>query len=370
MGCPSQKGGSLMPPRRAKPKKDEAGKEAAPFVAPEGNTVEQNVIARMQANKNTAMHAVKTGNEVIDSDVSEYISTQCPALNVAIGRPGIPVGRLTTLIGLEASGKSTLALHILIETQKIGGIAVLFDAEKRYDKERGARMGIDNSRLITPNGETLEDMLEQMHALIDAVREETPDRVLTIVLDSVAGSAVRADLDPENNSKITHAPVLSAALRPLHAKISKQRVALVFVNQLRHNIVFGPSYGKPDLIMVGEKSLTYWSSLKIMTTQAGRLGDDKQNPYGIMVRAECLKNTVAPPFRQAIFNVNFQTGVDWMNSALDVAVSVGLVVQTSAWYKYGDEGKSFQRKDWPELLAEKPELMEMIKAAPLLWQAG
>lgn len=358
-----------MPPRRAK-KKDEPGKDAGPaFERDTKDSVEQSVIKRMQANKNPAMHAVKTGNEVIDSDVSEYISTQCPALNVAIGRPGIPVGRLTTLIGLEASGKSTLALHILIETQKIGGIAVLFDAEKRYDKERGARMGIDNSRLITPNGETLEDMLEQMHALIDAVREETPDRVLTIVLDSVAGSQVRADIDPDNNTKITHAPVLSSALRPLHAKISKQRVALVFVNQLRHNIIFGPSYGRPDMVMVAEKALTYWSSLKIMTTQAGLLGDDKTQPYGIMVRAACMKNTIAPPFRQAIFNIDFQTGIDWVNSALDVAVAVGLVTQNSAWYKLGTEGKSFQRKDFPEILEANPDLIEMIKAAPLLWMA-
>jgi recombination protein RecA len=312
-----------------------------------------------------------TGDDAgLTSTVTRYTSTQCPALNMAIRRPGIPHGRLTTIIGLEASGKSTLGLHMLAEIMAQGGIGVLLDAEHRLWRERAIAIGIDPERLVQLDGVSLEEDLLLMKHFMTAVRTKNPDVPLGFLLDSVAGAPTQNQVDSEYDGKepAMHARVLSQHMRPFHQHLAACNAAVIFINQLRNVISFGPSFGRPKMEMLGEKPITYWSSLKIYLNQSSRVGLPAE-PTGIEVRAEILKNTIAAPFRVCKFNIDFQNGIDYADSALDVAVQVGIVEQNSAWYKYKD-GKSFQRPSWPAILAADPELQSFIEAAPLLWTQG
>ena len=314
---------------------------------------------------------IALGYEPTDSDVGQYLDTQCPMLNYIIGRPGVPVGRLTTVIGLEASGKSTLGLHLLAETQRRGGIAVLVDSERRYWKERAERIGIDHDSLVQLIGDTLEESLRLIEHFIIAVRKENDKIPLTIVYDSVAGSPTVADVEASYSDNIPakHARVLSIAMRRIHPLISRHNVTLVFINQLRNKIQFGWGGGRPQMVMLGEHPLTYWSSLKIHLQQVQRVGST-DDPTGIVVAAEILKNTTAPPFRKCQFTIDFMDGIDYVSSALDVALAIGLVEQNRGWFRVQGEDKPFRRDAFGEVLEQRPDLLEEIQKAPLRWMNG
>lgn len=366
-------------PRRKKPAVEVApplgtSSEAPPAPDILAGAVEEfhNLIAKdEELKKITDRRLLAVGDESLDADVTGYVSTQCPMLNWAIGRPGIPRGRMTTIIGLEASGKSTALLHILAETQRIGGIAALIDAERRHWRERAERIGLDHDRLVQLQGATLEENLELIEKFVRAVRTRDPNIPLTIGYDSVAGSPTKADLDGSYGDAIPakHARLLAIGMRRIHPLIARERVALVMVNQLRDKLQFGFTLGRPQMVMLGEHPLTYWSSVKLHLQQAQRLGE-ADAPTGITVNCEILKNTVAPPFRKCQFNIDFQTGIDAVGSALDLAVKVGIIEGKSGWYRYEGYDKSFQRGDFADVLAQHPELQRLIAAAPLLWTEG
>lgn len=308
---------------------------------------------------------VSIGDVDLDSEVRDYVSTQCPLLDIAIGRPGIPVGRLTTIIGLEASGKSTVGLHLLAETQQRGGIAVLADTEKRYWKERAERLGLDQDLLLRLSGETVEEVFDQIHKTIDDVRAVLPDHLITIVWDSLAGTPTNADIKADAGEFITanYSRIVRPALRKLHTKVATQNIALVFINQLSQQIDFG-GFGRPKLVMVAEKALTYWSSVKIDLTQVGRLGE-KDTPSGIQVKANVVKNTVAPPFRTCVFEIDFNTGINRYGAALDAAVGCGLIVMKGGWYKWGE--RSFRKEDFTPIYDSDEELRLMVAMLPTAW---
>jgi hypothetical protein len=146
-------------------------------------------------------------------------------------------------------------------------------------------------------------------------------------------------------------------------------VALVFINQLRQKLQFGYSMGRPQMVMIGEHPLTYWSSLKIHLQQSERLGP-KDEPDGIAVNCEVLKNTTAPPFRKCQFEIDFKTGVRTVDSALDLAIQTKLVTGNAGWYKFGEMEKPFRRQEFGEVLAAHEDLRRMLDAAPLLWAQG
>lgn len=314
---------------------------------------------------------VSVGDSYNSDKVTDYIDTGCPSLNLAIGRKGIPVGLLTTIVGLEASGKSTLGLHLLANTQAKGGIAVLIDSECRLWRERAERIGIDFDRLVQVRGATLERNLEVIEEIIMTVRKEDTDVPITIVYDSIAGSPTKADIDAtyEDSIPARHARVLSVAMRRLCPLAARQQVTLVFINQLRTKISFGYSFGKPQMVMVGEHPLTYWSSLKIHLQQAQRLGES-DSPTGILVNAEIVKNTIAPPFKRCQFVIDFKSGIDWVASAFDVALKVGLIEGNRGWYRVKGEDKPFRKDDFAQVLEQHPDLRQAIIDAPLRWTNG
>jgi protein RecA len=331
-------------------------------------SLERRVVTRL--NKDKDARAVHLGSEDgLDSDVVGYVSTQCATLDTAIGRPGVPEGRLTIITGREGAAKSTVLHHILAETQARGGTAILFDAENRVSRDRLARIGVDLERLIYVDGNrTLEDMYERMQKFITVIREEDPNRVVTIGLDSLAACATKSQMEgtykPGEVAKLT-----SSFLREYHPIVTSRRICLIFVNQLRSRIDFagGGSYGQDTTTMVAEGSLRYYASLRIDLRQIQRLGP-KDEPDGILVEAFIKKSSVSPPFRRAKFVVDFLYGIDRAQSMLEVAKTLGLVKGgEGGWYQGEGEDKKFRSRDAAEWFSGHPEVVTAIEQAPLGW---
>lgn len=330
------------------------------------SSFEQGIVS--QVAQTHGKDAVQLGTSDIDSDVSGYISTQCATMDLAIGRPGIPIGRLTVITGAEASAKSTLLYHILIETQQRGGTAILIDAENAYSKDRAVRMGMNHENLIYVTGDQpLEAIFAEIEQFIEEIRKADSERLVTIGLDSLSACAT------ENQIKGTYQPgevakMTSAFFQKNISVVASHRIALVFVNQFRASIQFIRSYG-PSKTMIAEGSLRYYGSLRIEMRKAGVLQSEKKDePWGIMVEAECAKNKIAPPFRKAQFIVDFNYGIDRVQAQLEAAKQIGLVEGgTGGWYSAPGVEKKFQGSKFGEILAEHPEFVTAISDAPLLW---
>lgn len=344
-------------------------------VAPDtsGATLEERVVAKLGPTEACLASAPLT------SDIASYISTQCAELDYAIGQPGIPLGRLTIFYGKEGSGKSTLALHVLAETQKRGGLAVLIDAEHRYTRDRGERIGIDSSRLVMPAPLTMEKAFEDVEEIIAYVREEDPDRLVCIVIDSLSGLPTTKQMetalgkDPQPG---VAARLVSGELPRLCGLLARHQIALIVVNQLRHHLDMDQFRSKErrkvlkTSAMIAEGSLVYWGSLFVYLTSLASPEDKKAltEPTGITVRATIRKNSIAPEGKQALFDINFLYGIDRLGSKLDLLERLGTVTQAGSWFNY--DGEKFQRKGFGDVLAEHPELEEIIARAPLLWLEG
>ena len=316
---------------------------------------------------------ISTADKQIDSDVTDWGSTQAASLNYAIGRPGIPVGRLTTVVGAMASGKSTLGIHLLAETQRRGGVAVLIDAERRYTRDRAERIGIDHEKLIYLNGETLEGTFATILKLVDMVRDEDSSALITIVWDSLAGSPTERQLKGEY-MPAEAARIVSTQLRELHPKIAKRRISLVIVNQYRSRLDMGGgafmNRGKSQNTMIADNALSFWSSLKLSCSNAGILGEDRDRPTGMNMRVSTRqrdggKNTVARPERTCLVPIDYNFGIDVEGAAFEAAKDAKILTQSGSWWVYGDH--KFQASKWHEAL-EKTDIREAIEAAPTSWQ--
>jgi recombination protein RecA len=337
----------------------------------DGLSLEERLVAKLGSEQ------ARLASSPLSSDVPDYISTQCATLDFAIGRPGIPVRRLTVLYGREGSGKSTVAYHILAETQRRNGIAILIDAEHRYSRDRGERIGLDHSRLVTLTPTTMEECFQDIEKIVAYVREEDASRLVCIAIDSLAALPTKKQMEAEIDDAIQPggaARLVSRELQKITGLISKYDIALVVVNQLRQHIdISGDPRNRErrkvmrNHAMIAEGPLVYYGSLFIYFVSIGSLGE-KETPTGITVRADIRKNSIAPEGKRVTFDIDFLRGVDQDGSKLDLLERLGVIERNGAWYAYG--GAKFQRRGFSAFLEEHPELEGAISQAPLLWLEG
>lgn len=301
-----------------------------------------------------------------------YISTQTPTLDLAIGKPGIPSGRVTLLYGGEGHGKSTVAYHLLAEAQRIGGVAVLLDTEYAFDLERAKRIGIRPDDLILIHPPTVEESFVVVERVVREVRAVDPHVPLVVVWDSLAATPAKTEIDKKDYfydlQPGQQARVLSSSLRKMIRLLATTHVVFVLVNQVRENV--GVFYG-PKEIMPGGRAIKFYASLIIRVRREGFVEEDGRR-VGIYCVAEVEKNKLAPPFRTANFIITFDRGIDRVANLLEAAILCGLVTKNGGWLAgVGDlaslnGGKRFREKDWEGLLTAEVE--EVIRRH--LWEKG
>ena len=305
------------------------------------------------------------GSDSTPTDIKEFISTGSSILDLAISnRPngGIAVGRITEINGLESSGKSLIGTHILAETQKKGGLAVYIDTETSVSREWLETIGIDVQNLLYLHVETVEDIFECIENIITKIRESDRDRLVTILVDSLAAASTKVEMEADFDKDgwaTAKAIVISKAMRKITQMVGRERVALVFTNQLRQKL--GVMFGDPWTTS-GGKALPFHSSTRIRLKNMGQIKDTKKNTLGMKARAQIIKNRLGPPLRHADFNLYFDSGIDDKGSWLQVMKDHKLVKVAGAWYTVQFEGEDikFQSKDFKKVLEERPELEEHL----------
>jgi recombination protein RecA len=310
------------------------------------------------------------GHDETPADLTEWISTGSSMLDLAISnRPngGIPVGRITELTGLEASGKSLLAGHMIANTQKKGGLAIYIDTENAMNEDFLRAIGVDVTNMLYIQMETVEDIFEVIEDVMVKVREAQKDRLVTIVVDSLAAATTKveqaADYDKDGWAT-SKAIVLSKAMRKITQLIGRQRVCLIFTNQLRQKL--GVMFGDPWTTS-GGKALGFHASCRLRLKAMGQIKTKiggKDQTIGIKARAIVVKNRMGPPLRQAEFEIYFDSGIDDYGGWLQVMKDRNLINLAGAWYTYTDTvtGKEhkFLSKDWKELLDSNEDLKQQI----------
>jgi recombination protein RecA len=283
----------------------------------------------------------------------EGINTGALSLDIALGGAGIPRGRITELFGPESSGKTTLALHIIANAQKAGGIAAFIDAEHALDTTWAKRLGVDVSSMLVSQPDTGEQALDIAQMLIAS------NSVDVIVIDSVAALTPKAEIEGEMGD--THvglqARLMSQAMRKLTAIIGKSKTALIFINQIRMKI--GVMFGNPETTP-GGKALKFYCSVRVDLRRITTLKDAK-GAVGSRVRARIVKNKIAPPFRDTEFDIMFDSGISYEGDLLDLALACGVVERSGAWLNYGDARLGQGRDNAKKYLAENPDLCKEIE---------
>jgi len=283
----------------------------------------------------------------------DSIPTGTIALDLALGVGGIPRGRITEIYGPESSGKTTLAQHIIAEAQRLGGTAAYIDAEHAFDPIYAERCGIKLDELLISQPDTGEQGLEIVETL---VRSGAID---VIVVDSVAALVPRAEIDGDMGDSHVglQARLMSQALRKLTGAISRSKTSVIFINQLRMKI--GIMFGNPETT-TGGNALKFYASVRldIRRIEAIKQGQDS---IGIRARVKVVKNKVAPPFRQAEFDIMYNEGISAEGSILDVGVDLGVVRKSGAWYYLGDERLGQGRENAKEFLRANPDAMNDIE---------
>jgi recombination protein RecA len=291
----------------------------------------------------------------------EAIPTGALSLDLALGVGGLPRGRIVEIYGPESSGKSTLAMHVVAEAQRNGGIAAYIDAEHAMDPVYAKAIGVDVDEMLISQPDTGEQALEIADMLI---RSGALD---VLVVDSVAALTPRAEIEGEMGD--THvglqARLMSQALRKLTGTVSKSNTIVIFINQLREKI--GISYGSPE-VTPGGRALKFYSSVRLDIRRIESIKDGVE-VIGNRTRVKVAKCKVSPPFRQAEFDIMYGQGISREGSVLDVAVDMGFVKKSGAWYTYEGEQLGQGREKAKEFLRDNPELMVTIYAR-ICEQAG
>lgn len=282
----------------------------------------------------------------------ESIPTGSLSLDVALGIGGIPRGRIIEIYGPESSGKTTLALHMIAEAQKLGGTAAFIDAEHALDPQYSKNLGVDTENLIISQPDTGEQALEITESL---VRSNAVD---LIVVDSVAALVPKAEIEGEmgDSHMGLQARLMSQGLRKLTGAISKSKASVIFINQLREKI--GVMFGNPETT-TGGRALKFFTSVRMDIRRIDSLkkGDEI---IGNRVRVKVVKNKVAPPFKKAEFDIMYGTGISKVGSVLDAAVEAGIIEKSGSWFSYGDSKLGQGRENSKAYLLENPDLLNDI----------
>lgn len=283
----------------------------------------------------------------------DSISTGALSLDLALGIGGIPRGRVIEIFGSEASGKTTLAQHIIAEAQKAGGIAAYIDAEHAFDPRYAANCGVNLRNLYISQPDTGEQALEITETL---VRSSGVD---VVVIDSVAALAPKAEIEGEMGDAHVglQARLMSQALRKLSGAISKSKTAVIFINQLREKV--GIIFGNPE-VTPGGRALKFYSSVRIDLRRGEPIKQGNET-VGSRVKARVVKNKVAPPFRSAEFDIMFNHGISKEGSLVDLGVAAGLVKKAGAFFTYGDTKLGQGRENAKDYLKQHPELAAQLE---------
>jgi recombination protein RecA len=281
------------------------------------------------------------------------ISTTSLSLDAAVGVGGVPRGRIIEIYGPESSGKTTLALHIVAEAQKAGGVAAYIDAEHAMDAEYAGKLGVDIAQLLISQPDSGEQALEIAEALVRS------NGVDVIVVDSVAALVPRAELDGEMGDSLPglQARLMSQALRKLTAIVAQSNTCFIFINQIREKI--GVMFGSPETT-TGGRALKFYSSLRLDIRRIGAIKDGDRI-VGNRTKVKVAKNKVAPPFRECEFDIMYGEGISREGDLLDLAVLHRAVEKSGAWFSYKGERLGQGRENAKQLLKDNPDMLKKIE---------
>jgi recombination protein RecA len=289
----------------------------------------------------------------------DSISTGAINLDAAIGVGGIPRGRITEIYGPESSGKTTLCLHVVANAQRSGGVAAYIDAEHALDTDYAAKLGVDIGNLLVSQPDTGEQALEICEIL---VRSGAVD---VVVIDSVAALVPKAEIEGDMGDSHVglQARLMSQALRKLTGAIARSKTSVIFINQLREKI--GVMFGNPETT-TGGKALKFYASVRLDIRRIAPV-KEKEDVVGSHVRVKVVKNKVAPPFKQAEFDIMYAEGISHSSLVLDIAAESGIIDKSGAWYAYngqrigqGRENAKMFLKDNPALMSEVEEKVKIV----------
>lgn len=295
---------------------------------------------------------MKLGQEAGNTDI-ETIPTGCLALDLALGIGGLPRGRMTEIYGPESSGKTTVALHAIAEAQKMGGIAAFIDAEHALDPVYAKNLGVNLDELYVSQPDTGEQALDIVDML---VRSSAVD---IIVVDSVAALTPKAEIEGDMGDSHVglQARLMSQALRKLTAIVNKSKTCIVFINQLREKV--GVMFGNPE-VTPGGKALKFYASVRIDVRKTDTL-KDSEGAAGNRTRAKIVKNKLAPPFRQAEFDIMFGEGVSQEGCVIDLGVQYDILKKSGAYFSYNGEKVANGKEKMRQFLKDNPEMMAEIE---------
>ncbi len=302
------------------------------------------------------------GDTDTPADVNEFVGTGTDSLDLAIAnRPhgGFPVGRISEITGLEASGKSLLAAHALVSTQKKGGLAVYIDTESAVSRDFLSAIGLNLEKMLYVPLETVEDIFESIENIVETVRKSSKDRLVTIVVDSIMGASTKIEMAAEYDKDgyaTSKSIILSKAMRKLTNMIARERICLIFTNQLRSR--FGIAFGDPWTTS-GGKAIPFHSSVRLRLKSVGQIkvGDAI---VGIKTRCQVIKNRIGPPLKMVDYDIYFESGIDNFGGLLTSLVDCEVITQAGAHYTYVDKSTGeiikFTSKTFQKKLAEYADL--------------
>lgn len=295
---------------------------------------------------------MKLGDAKVNNEI-ETISTGCISIDLALGVGGVPRGRILEIYGPESSGKTTVALHIIAETQKMGGVAAFIDAEHALDAVYARNLGVDTDELYVSQPDTGEQALDICESL---VRSSAVD---VIVVDSVAALTPKAEIEGDMGDSHVGllARLMSQALRKLTAITSRSKTCVIFINQLREKV--GVMFGNPETTP-GGKALKYFASVRMDIRKADALKSDG-DIVGNRAKCKIVKNKVAPPFKVAEFDIIYGEGISQEGCLIDLGVEYGIIGKSGAWFSYNDEKVAQGREKMREYLKVNPELKKEIE---------
>src|SRR6187549_2895057 len=297
---------------------------------------------------------MRLGDAAASYDV-EAVSTGSLGLDIALGIGGLPRGRVIEIYGPESSGKTTLALHVVAEAQKRGGICSFIDAEHALDTVYARKLGVDLEQLLISQPDTGEQALEIADTL---VRSGAID---VLVIDSVAALTPKAELEGEMGEQLPglQARLMSQALRKLTSSISKSRCMVIFINQIRMKI--GVMFGSPETTS-GGNALKFYASVRLDIRRIGAI-KEREDVVGNQTRVKVVKNKVAPPFKQVEFDIMYGEGISKIGEILDLGVKAGLVEKSGSWFSYDSVRIGQGRENAKQYLKDNPEVCDRLEAA-------